>query len=147
MAERFRTTQSGEHSEPKTVLGFYASVLAIVEVGVVAAIAVLASQKELRHLIEPVLIFGGVVLVALIGVVVTINVRAPMKLQLGKVTGREYIEYEQMTLGNSITGEYIERVPRSVTSGAELSPPTTPETDKDEDIRKLGTGGDDVLNA
>ncbi len=100
----------------------------------------LATQKELRYLILPVLIFGAAVLVGLIGVVVTMNVRTPMKLQLGQVTGRELIEYEQMTLGNSTTGEYIETIPRSMASGVEVLPPSGPATDKDEGIPGLDPG-------
>jgi hypothetical protein len=111
VAIRMRQTQGEEHSAPKTVLGFYATVLAILEVGVVGAVAVLASQKELRYLIPWVLGFGAIVLVILIGIVVAINVRAPMKLQLGQVTGRELIEYEHMTLGDSLSGEYVAEVP------------------------------------
>ncbi len=95
------------------MLGFYAGVLGIIEAGVVGAIAVLATQKELRHLILWVLIFGGVVLIALIGVVVAMNIKSPMKLQLGQVTGRELIEYERMTLGDSASGEYVKEVPVS----------------------------------
>lgn len=57
-------------------------------------------------------------LVTLIGVVVAMNVKAPMKLQLGQVTGRDYIAYERMTLGNSTTGEYVEDVPVVISAGA-----------------------------
>lgn len=69
-------------------------------------------------LIPWVLAFGGVALVTLIGIVVWMNIKAPMKLQLGKVSGREFIAYEQMTLGNSTTGEYLENVPVVIPSGS-----------------------------
>ena len=117
MAMHIRKTEGGEHSEPKTVLGFYATVLGLIEIGVVAGVAVLASNKELHYLVLPVLVFGAILLVALIGIVVWMNVKAPMKLQLGKVSGREFIAYEQMTLGNSTTGEYTENVPLVIPPG------------------------------
>jgi hypothetical protein len=107
----FRGTKQGEYSSPRTVLGFYAGVLAILEAGVVGASAVLASQDSLHYLVPWVLAFGGVVLVGLIGVVIAINVRDPTKLQLGQISGREFIDYHRMTLGDSAGGEYIEEVP------------------------------------
>jgi len=111
MASRFRRREGGAYSAPKTVLGFYAGVLALLELGVVSAIAVLATQKELRHLVPWVLGFGALVLVALVAVVVAINIRAPMKLQLGQVSAHDLIEYERITLGDSVAGDYVEELP------------------------------------
>jgi hypothetical protein len=110
MASRLRRTQGGTYSAPKTVLGFYAGVLAILEVGVVSAIGVLASQHALLYLVPWVLAFGAIVLVLLIAVVVAINIKAPMKLQLGQVSGQELIEYERLTLGDSIAGDHTEEI-------------------------------------
>jgi hypothetical protein len=126
VATGFRHTKREEYSAPKTVLGFYAIVLAVLEAGVIGATAVLATQKELRDIVPWVLAFGGVVLVVLIGVVVTINVRAPMKLQLGQVSGSDLIAYEQMTLGNSTTGEYVENVPIAMPPGGQRPWPSPP---------------------
>lgn len=121
----FRRTQG--------VLAFYATVLGLVEAGVVGVTAILADKEELRYLIPWVLAFGAIVLVGLIGVVVVLNVRTPMKLQLGQVSGRELIEYEQMTLGNSASGEYVERVPVVIpTSGAEPTEYARPAEDQGE---------------
>jgi hypothetical protein len=93
------------------VLGFYAAVLAILEAGVIGVIAVLATQHSLRYLVPWVLGFGAVVLVLLLVIVVLMNLIAPMKLQLGQVTGRELIEYERLTLGDSIGGDFVQDVP------------------------------------
>ncbi|MGB9185144.1 MAG: hypothetical protein WCB67_13865, partial [Solirubrobacteraceae bacterium] len=82
------------------------------------------------------LVFGGVTLVSLMIVVVAMNIRTPFKLQLGEVTGRELMEYEQMTLGNSTSGEYVESVLRAIVPGAGPSPQppesATPEGDERE---------------
>lgn len=118
MATHIRKTEGGEHSEPKTVLGFYATVVGIVELGVVGAVVALSTDKELRYLVPWVLGFGGLALVTLIGIVVWMNIKAPMKLQLGRVSGREFIAHEQMTLGNSTTGEYLENVPIAIPPGS-----------------------------
>jgi hypothetical protein len=97
----------------------------------------LATQHELRYIIPWVLGFGAIVLVLLIAVVVAINVRAPMKLQLGQITGRELIEYERMTLGDSISGEYIEEFPRTIRLGG--IPPQVGELPKSVDDQEAGT--------
>jgi hypothetical protein len=50
-------------------------------------------------------------LLALLAVVVAMNVRDPTKLQLGEGSGREFLDYQQVTRGDSIAGEYVESVP------------------------------------
>lgn len=110
MAALLRRTRGGEFSTPKTVLGFYAGVMAIVELGVVGVITVLATNDSLRYLVPWTLLFAALVLVALIGIVVAMNIRDPSKLQLGQMTGREFIDYQRLTLGDSVSGEYTEEV-------------------------------------
>ncbi len=111
MANLIKGRGAGEYAAPKTVLGFYGAVLAIVEAGVIGALAVLATNDSLHYLVPWVFGFAAVVLITLIGVVVTMNIRDPAKLQLGRVTAREYIEVQRMTLGDSIAGSYVEEVP------------------------------------
>jgi hypothetical protein len=111
MALFSRETRRGEYSAPRTVLGFYAGVLAILEAGVVGVLAVLATQDSLRDLIPYVLAFAGAVLVGLIVVVVAMNLKDPSKLQLSPMTGQEFIDYQRFTLGDSIGGDYVEEVP------------------------------------
>ena len=93
------------------MLGFYAGVLAIIEVGCIAAIAVLASTDSLRYLVPYVLAFAAFLVVVLIGIVVAINLIDPTKLQLSPVTGSEFIEYQRMTLGDSKSGDTVEARP------------------------------------
>jgi hypothetical protein len=102
-----RGTRSGVYTSPRTVLGFYAGVLGLLEVGVVAVSIVLASQSSLHYLFPYVLGFGALVFITLVAIVVLINVRDPTKLQLGQVSGREFIEY-QATVGDSASGQRAE---------------------------------------
>jgi hypothetical protein len=129
----FRASKGNEHSAPKTVLGFYAGLLALLEAGVIASLVVLASQDDLHYLIPWVAGFGGVVFVGIVGVVVAINVVDPTKLQLGQVTGREFIDYQQITRGDSIGGDYIES-PAAVPSRTSIPAATVnPQPQQDEE--------------
>ena len=96
------------------MLGFYAAVLVILEAGVVGSTAVLATESSLHYLIPWTLGFGALVLIGLIGVVVAMNVRDPTKLQLGRVSGREFLDYQRVTRGDSIAGEYVEEIPEAI---------------------------------
>lgn len=133
VASRLRRTEGGAYSAPRTVLVFYASVLAIIELGVVGAIGVLATQQGLRYLVPWVLLFGAIVLVALIGVVVAMNLKAPMKLQLQPVTGQEFIQHERLTLGDSNTSEFREDIVPAGTSLVQGQLPKTDAAQEDEE--------------
>jgi hypothetical protein len=109
----FRQTKTGQYSAPQTVLGFYALVLVIVEAGLLGVLVILSSNDSLNFLVPWVLAFAGLILIALLGVVVTMNVRDPTKLQLGEVKGKDFLEHQQITRGDSIAGEYVEAVPSS----------------------------------
>lgn len=117
-----RGSLSGEYSSPKTILGFFALVVGIVAAAVVGGVAVLATDAALHHLIVPVLIFFGVLVVAVLIAVLSIALRDPTKLQLGEVSAREFIEYQRLTLGDSMAGESVENVPvvRSPASAASV---------------------------
>ncbi len=101
--------QSGFPS-PRTVLGFYAAVLVILEAGVVGTVGILAAHTGLAYLVPWVLGFAALVLVALIVVVVLMNWLAPAKLQLSPMTGGEYLDWMRLTLGDSTTGEKVVNV-------------------------------------
>jgi hypothetical protein len=106
---------------PKTILGFFAIVLGILVSGAAIIIGVLAGSAELRHLVLPILIFaGGVLLVVLIGVFVTAW-KDPTILMLGQVTGEVFIENRRLTLGDSNIGEIKETV-LSTPSGVKILP-------------------------
>jgi|GEM_PF-3540322 len=124
MPSLFRATRGNEYTSPKTVLGFYAGLLAILEVGVVAVLAVLASQDDLHYLVPWVAGFGGSVFIAIIGIVVAMNIVDPTKLQLGQVTGREFIDYQRR--GDSIGGEYIEKPADKSQAPIQLPAPAPP---------------------
>ncbi|HEU5142976.1 MAG TPA: hypothetical protein VFU04_07460 [Solirubrobacterales bacterium] len=111
MASILQGARKGEFTSPKTVLGFYAGVLVIVEAGVGGACLILATDKDLHYLIPWVLGFGGIALIGVMAVVIAMNFRDPTKLQLGRVTGREFLAYQRVTKGDSIAGEYIDKVP------------------------------------
>jgi hypothetical protein len=127
-----RSSHKGEYTSPRTVLGFYAGVLIILEAGVVALSAVLAADEDLHYLIPWLLLFGGVLLVAIIAIVVVMNVRDPTKLQLEGVTGREFIAYQRITRGDSISGEYVEEVPIAVSDNKAIEVAQSPEVPEGE---------------
>jgi hypothetical protein len=122
-------------------LGFYTRVLVILEVGVIAALGVAATTDSLHPLAPWILGFGAIVLVALIATVVVMNIRAPEKLQLGELSGREFIDYYLLTQGDSATGERLESIPAvehralDTSTASEALPP--PSEEEDEDRRSL----------
>jgi hypothetical protein len=103
-----KAVATGERSRPKTVLGFYWGVIATILAGTVAAVTALSRQDSTDGLVLPVLIFGGLTSLLILVFVFYLNVKAPPKLMLGEITGRDYITYERMTLGDSVTGEQLE---------------------------------------
>ena len=105
-----QAVRSGQYTRPKTVLGFFWGVLAIAISGAVAAVWVLASNSSLHSLIAPILIFiGGLVVVVLLAVFVAM-IKDPTMLMLGEMTGREYVAYRALTMGDSTTGERVEQI-------------------------------------
>ena len=114
----FRQTKTGQYSAPQTVLSFYALVLVILEAGLIGVLIILAADDSLHSFVPWVLGFAGIVLVALLGVVVTMNVLDPTKLQLGEVKGKDFLEHQQITRGDSIAGEYVESVPSAASIDA-----------------------------
>lgn len=92
---------------PRTVLAFYGTVLALLFAAIVGAIAVLASTDTATYLIPWLLGFGGLVFLLLISGVFAITLRDPAKLMLGQITGTEYVAIHKAILGSSMTGEHI----------------------------------------
>jgi hypothetical protein len=90
---------------PRTVLGFFATVLGLILAADIAAVATLAYADVKTGLIPWLLGFAGVVFVALVGAVLVIALVDPSKLMLGRVTGSEYAEIQRLTLGDSRAGE------------------------------------------
>jgi hypothetical protein len=105
-------------SNPKTVLGFYATVLGLLLSACVGAAFVLAETKTATYLIPWVLGFGALVFVMLVAGVFVITLTDPSKLMLGQITGSEYVAIHQAVLGDSLTGERLEVIDARVASSA-----------------------------
>lgn len=101
-AEAFTTAR---YQAPKTVLGFFAIVLAILVTGVAAVVAILARNSTVTYLIVPILVFAGIVVIGvLVGVFVTAW-KDPTILMLGQVSGEIFVENRRLKLGDSVAGE------------------------------------------
>jgi hypothetical protein len=103
--EVFKAIQSRQSSNPKTVLGFYGAVLAVILGGCVAAVWVLAVTHTMTSLIPWIFGAGAIVFVGLLITVVVINLVDPSKLMLGQISGIEYSEIQRARLGDSLKGE------------------------------------------
>ncbi|MFG2037530.1 hypothetical protein [Dactylosporangium sp. NPDC048998] len=86
---------------PRTVLGFYATVLGLLLAAVVSGSAVLASTKTATWLIPWLILFAAVMFVALIAGVFVITLIDPSKLMLTQISGTEYATIRKITLGSS----------------------------------------------
>jgi len=95
---------------PKTVLGFYATILGILFAGVVSVVGVLAASNVMVHLIPWLLVFSGATLLGLLVAVFILTLRDPSKLMLTQVTGTEYAVIQQRIVGDSAQGERVELI-------------------------------------
>lgn len=101
---------AGVFKTPKTILGFFAIILAILFLASIWIVRILASDPTLHYLIVPILVFlAAILLLVLIGVFITAW-KDPTILMLGQVTGEVYLQYRQLKLGDSSQGETIEDV-------------------------------------
>lgn len=109
---------------PKTVLGFFAAVIALVLTAASFLVAVLAREAGLHGLVLPVLGYLGVLIVAVLLFVCVAAWKDPTMLMLGQVTGEAYLANKKLTMGDSSAGEYQEvqlRVTRGPTAVPEQS--------------------------
>jgi len=91
---------------PRTVLGFYATVLLIVVSVICTLTTILATTQTATWLIPWILGFGGLLIVATLAGTFYINIKLPANLMLGQITGTEYAEISrQIILGNDTQGE------------------------------------------
>lgn len=91
---------------PKTVLGFYATILGLLFAGTVSCVAVLASSGTDTFLIPWLVVFCAIVLVLLLSGVFIITLIDPSKLMLTQVSGADYLAIQQRTVvGDSLSGE------------------------------------------
>lgn len=93
---------------PKTVLGFYATILGLLFAGVVGIVSVLAATDTSTFLIPWLLGFAGTFLLLLMLGVFIVSLRDPSRLLLTQVSGTEYVAIQTQTvLGDSLTGERV----------------------------------------
>ena len=109
MTELTRAVATRQTINPKTVLGFYATILGLVLAACSALVAALTISKVSVWLVPWILGFTGLLTVLLITAVLVINVKAPAKLMLGQVSGEEYALITQVTLGDSLNGQHLAR--------------------------------------
>jgi hypothetical protein len=104
---------------PKTVLGFYATILGLLFTFTVASASVLAFSGRSLYLLPWLFGFAAAGGVALVAIVVRINLSDPEKLMLGQVSGTEYVQISHQKLGDTVSGERTLLTP-SVAGAAEL---------------------------
>jgi hypothetical protein len=101
------------HTEqPRTVLGFYAISAGIMFSGMVGLIGVLGWTGEAAWLIPYLAIAAVAIFISMIVGVFVVNLKAPEKLMLGRVSGSEFVEIQRVQLGDSRSGERIEILPK-----------------------------------
>jgi hypothetical protein len=103
------TIKGRQTINPKTVLGFYATVLGILLAGGVSATGFLATTDTATWLLPWILGFCAGVFVLLLVGVFAITLIDPSKLMLSQVSGTEYAAIQQrVILGDSTSGERVE---------------------------------------
>jgi hypothetical protein len=95
---------------PKTILGFFAAVIAILFAGATVVVGILARDPILHHLIVPILVYSGILIVVVLGGVFFTAWKDPTILMLGQVTGEVFIQHKKLILGDSFSGEFTEEV-------------------------------------
>jgi hypothetical protein len=110
ITELTNAIRSRQVSNPRTVLGFYAGVLAIVLAGDVTAVGILASNKVATSLIPWLLGFAALLVLLLLTGVFIVTLIDPSKLMLGQITGTEYANIHRIVLGDSDSGQRLETV-------------------------------------
>ena len=105
LREATRAVAAANYRTPKTILGFFALVVAILSSSTVVVIGILARVPALHGLIVPVLILLAGIAAAAIGGVMVTAWKDPTILMLGQVSGEIYIANRKLTLGDSATGD------------------------------------------
>lgn len=108
MRQMSREVVSGAYTRPKTVLAFFGIVLAIAVAGAVGLVAVVGRYDLAETFIWVALVFVAVIFIAILFEVFRHIRRDPTRLMLGEMSGREFAEYQRMTMGDSLTGEVVE---------------------------------------
>lgn len=117
---------TGLFRSPKTILGFFATLIGILGVSIYGLASVFAEVEELRVHIPVLLLFGGGAFVFIaLAILITAWVN-PEKLMLGEVRGDVYLQMLKLKQGDSELGEVIEQfpsLPTSTSAGATIALP------------------------
>jgi hypothetical protein len=105
LREATRAMTAANYRAPKTILGFFALVVAILSSSTVVVIGIIARVPALHGLIIPVLLLLAGIAAAAIGGVIATAWKDPTILMLGQVSGEIYIANRKLTLGDSTTGD------------------------------------------
>jgi hypothetical protein len=105
LGDIIQAIRARQSTNPRTLLAFYGSVLAIVIIGAVGAVTALAETHTMTYLIPWILVFAGVVIVALLVGVFVLTIVDPSSLMLGQVTASDYVAIHRLRLGDSDMGE------------------------------------------
>ena len=123
IGELTRAVRSRQAVNPRTVLGFYATVIGLVLVASALIVAALITSDEYGWLIPWILIFAGVLVVALVVGVFAVSLSDPSRLMLTQVTGSEYAEIQRfVVLGSSATGERLVPTTKERVSAEQVIP-------------------------
>jgi hypothetical protein len=102
---------AGNVRSPRTILGFFVLVMAILGITSVGIIKVLADIPTLHNLIPNLLMFGAGVFVFIVLAILITSWFKPERLMLGEVKGEVYLQMLQLHQGDSEAGEVLENIP------------------------------------
>ena len=106
-----RAVRASQQVRPNNVLSFYVIVLLVIEGACGLALGFLGGRSSLHYLVPYVLGFAAISFLGILITVIVLTVKFPEKLMLGEVSGTEYVEIQQATLGDSRTGEFMASLP------------------------------------
>ncbi|MGN5163679.1 hypothetical protein [Aeromonas dhakensis] len=101
---------AGQVRSPRTILGFFAALTAILGVIIFGLVRILADVSALQWLIPILLIFGGSAFTFIALAILITSWVKPERLMLGEVKGEVYLQMLQLHQGDSSSGEVIEQI-------------------------------------
>jgi hypothetical protein len=110
MLQLLQGVRRGQYVYPRTVLAFLGTVLGIVAFASVLAIGWLVTEDSLHYLVPIILIFVAALVLVVLGGVFYVMWKDPSKLQVSEMSGDEFIRFQQLTTGDSTSGEQVETV-------------------------------------
>jgi hypothetical protein len=113
----FRAVRASQQVRPNNVLSFYVIVLLVIEGACALALGFLGGREPLHYLVPYVLGFAAISFLGILVTVIVLTVKFPEKLMLGEVSGTEYVEIQQATLGDSRSGEFMATLPITKVAG------------------------------